>query len=596
MVTRQRLSTIYAKTNSEYISPIKTNKKNIKNENNNNENNELNDLTSGRLLDNVVMYLNYRDNSERTTSTKLFDTSPMQGSSQDIETIISTIISNNCYETDLLNNQTVQERILNTVNTINYEGIRWFHCMTRSSFRSVLEFMKVQNPALNILLSTIPKSNLFLQKDGSIVLIFVSLTLDDSNNVNMDQVSIYIQENIIISFECLTSGNIIPENMFNLIKTTQLLSKSIEKTVELPHETMKADEFDPTLSREYYIRMLIDEFSSSHIFFNEMKSKLKYKFNHPGSRVDSSANLNINPTHHAQLPKLPSFHSHSSVTSCPQDISYFIYESIHTMLNISTPVLNIYLSHQKELSINLIFATHQHTTDTNNFKDKILILRSGLNLISNLIERTYLCLETNTSLLTSLLALRPEYTTEILDNYFITFTLVQKLQTNLEKLNNKIINYEKKKTDQVKSALSMVSVFFLPIGFLASVCGQNFHNKGLIIHFLYLKHGTDIFIALNCFLILVTIIIIYYKGWGDTLGDLHFAGKIILSQTLTKWSQLFQHSNGIKMSKEEIELMISSRKGTISNKFSMQVNTRRYQKRYGEGTGTGGDRLRNFSV
>lgn len=577
---KHRLSAVYAKTNSEYI--LTNKKKHIYNSNNKEYDHEYDYLNSGRLLDNVVMYLNYRE-TERQTTVKIIDTTPTL---QDTETVISIITSIDSYEQDLLNGKLVKERILNSVDTLNNDGIKWFHCMTRSSFRSVLELMKVQHPATNILLSTVPKSNIIRQNDGSILLILVSLTLDDTKNVNMDQVSIYIQDNIVISFECLTSGNIIPDNMLNLVKNSHL-NKSSEKTVDLPQETLKFEEFDPTLSREYYVRLFIDEFASTHIFFNEMKTILKQKFIRPIAKPTKTDSRQL------VLPKLPSFRSNSSIASCPQDISYFIYESIHIMLNISTPVLNVYLAHQKELSIHLMFSSSQNTTHSNEIKNEILTLRSGLNLISNLIERTFLCLKTNTSLLTSLLALRPEYTTEILDNYSITFSLVQKLQLQSEQLYDKIVAYEKKKSQQISTALSMSSVFFFPIGFLASVYGQNFSNNGTILWMYESKYGTYIFVALNCFVLLFTIIVIFYKGWGDTLGELHVVGKVILSNTMTWWSKLFQHS-GVKMTKEEIELMISSRKGTKSNKLAMHINTRRYQKRYGEGVG--GDRLRNFSI
>jgi hypothetical protein len=74
-------------------------------------------------------------------------------------------------------------------------------------------------------------------------------------------------------------------------------------------------------------------------------------------------------------------------------------------------------------------------------------------------------------------------------------------------------------------------------------------------------------------------------------------GKIFRLQ-LTWWSQLFSSSNGVYLSKAEIDSMISSRKGTKSNRLAMHVNSRRYQRTSGGGDSSAATagRLRNFSV
>jgi Mg2+ and Co2+ transporter CorA len=579
------ISTIYAKTNSEYF-PRKTSST---------SSNDADALRSAHLLDNVVMYLNYQEpdrRSSKMSSVKVTGSSVTPTpTNAEVESVIETVITPDNFQQDLLSGKEVKERLLNEVATLYENKIRWFHCVTRSTFRSLLESIDLSFSTMNILLSSTPKSNILRQSDGSIVIVLVSLTLDDDRNVNMDQVAIYIRDNFIISFECLTSGNVIPDNVNQLVKQTPF-SGSVERTLD---DTAKFEEFDQTLSREFYLRTFICEFSQSHFFFSEMREKLRKKYTriHKGSRSANTSNPKaINPR------TFSSFRSSSNITSCPLDVSYFIYESIRCMLHISTPVLNIYISHGKALSNDLTFTSWHTTTRSIENKEQIKILRSGLNLISNLIERTLLCLQDKTPLLQQLLSLRPEYIIEILDDYKVIFHLVQKLQENLEQLNYKIINYEKKKTDQIKIALSMVSVLFFPIGFLASVFGQNFtHSNNGIINWMYNSHsGIYIFITLNLFIFLFTILTIYFKGWGETLGELHVVGKVFIQQ-FDWWNRLFPQ-NGIHLSKSEIETMISSRKGTKSNRLAMHVNAKRYQRTgasSGGGAG-GGDRLRNFSV
>ena len=575
----KRISSIYAKTNSEYF-PRKASSALP---------NDADALRSAHLLDNVVMYLNYQEpdrRSSKMSSTKVTGTSPVPTpTNSEVESVIETIITPDNFQQDLLSGKVVKERLFNEVDNLYENKVRWFHCVTRSTFRSLLESIELPFSAMNLLLSSTPKSNILRQSDGSILIVLVSLTLDEERNVNMDQVAIYIRENFIISFECLTSGNVIPENVNQLVKQTHF-SPNIERTLD---DTAKFDEFDQTLSREFYLRTFICEFSQTHFFFNEMRGKLKKKYTRIKRSCPPSNPKVLNPR------TFSSFRSSSSLTSCPLDVSYFIYESIQCMLHISIPVLNIYISHQKELTNDLTFTSWHTTTRSIENKEQIKILRSGLNLISNLIERSFLCLKNKTSLLKQLLSLRPEYIVEILDDYQVIFHLVQKLQNNLEQLNNKIINYERKKTDQIKVALSMVSVIFFPIGFLASVFGQNFHHSG-IIHWMYFSQsGIYIFIALTCFIFLFTVLAIYHKGWGDTLGELHVVGKIFIQQ-FDWWNRLFP-SNGIYLTKSEIETMISSRKGTKSNRLAMHVNAKRYQRTGASSySGSGGDRLRNFSV
>jgi Mg2+ and Co2+ transporter CorA len=598
-VRDRRISSIYSKTNSEYF-PRSTSHAGDEND----------ALRSARLLDSVVMYLNYREPSRKeqmsskTTSSVHRLASAVTPTAGDMESVVETIITPQSFEQDLLSGMTVKERLLNEVDNFSVDKVRWFHCVTRSTFRSLLEAIELPFNAMNILLSSTPKSNIVRQDNGSIIIVLVSLTLDEEKNVNMDQVSIYVHENFILSFECLTSGNIIPENVNQLVRNTHFIPGKPQHEEKTGDEaTFNNDESDQ-LSREFHLRTFLVEFSQTHYFFSEMRTKLKRKYTRtnnargpPPSLSSSllSSSLLPSSTPTRQRPSLTTRQSSSMLVSCPLDISYFIYESIQCMLHISIPVLNIYISHQKELANDLTFAPSHSTTHSIQNKEEIKVLRSGLNLISNLIERTFLCLQTNTSLLTSLLSLRPEYSIEIIDDYQIIFHLVQKLQINLEQLNDKIIHYEKKKTNQIQIALSMVSVLFFPIGFLASVFGQNFHQSGLINWMYQSAYGIYLFVSLNCFIFFLTIIIIYHKGWGDTLGELHVVGQIFRLQ-FNWWQTFFSSSNGIYLSKAEIDSMISSRKGTKSNRLAMHVNGRRYQ-RTGGGVGAGGgDRLRNFSV
>jgi Mg2+ and Co2+ transporter CorA len=510
-----------------------------------------------------------------------------------MESVIETIITPHSFQQDLLSGELVKLRLLNEVDNLSVDRVRWFHCVTRSTFRSLLEAIQLPFHSMNILLSSTPKSNIIRQDDGSIIIVLVSLTLDEEKNVNMDQVSIYVHENYILSFECLTSGNVIPNNVTQLVRNTEFVQGHTQHEDRTIDEAMWKIEEPETLSREFYLRTFLVEFSQTHFFFNEMRTKLKRKYTRP---IPPRASSNLGLSNKSHQP-ITTRQSSSLIISCPLDLSYFIYESIQCMLHISIPVLNIYISHQKELADDLTFASSQSTTHSIQNKEEIKVLRSGLNLISNLIERTLLCLQKNTSLLTSLLALRPEYSVEILDDYQVTFHLVQKLQNNLEQLNDKIIHYERKKTDQIKVALSMTSVLFFPIGFVAAVFGQNFYQFGLIQWMYKSLFGIYIFIALNCFILIFTISIIYHKGWGDTLGELHMVGKIFRLQ-LTWWSQLFSSSNGVYLSKAEIDSMISSRKGTKSNRLAMHVNSRRYQRTSGGGDSSAATagRLRNFSV
>lgn len=576
----RRISSIYAKTNSEYF-PRKKSKTS-----------ESDDgaLRSGKLLDNVVMYLNYR---EPDPSTKLSSTKGAKDALLtpvvDTESVIETIVTPDSFEQDLLSGTVVKEKLLNEVDSLFGNKVRWFHCVTRSTFRSLLDSIDLSFTAMNVLLSTASKSNILRQADGSIIITLVSLTLDEEKSVNMDQVSLYIRDNFVISFECLTSGNVIPENVAQLVKAAQISGRFetvIDKTAE---DSMKSDEFDQSLSREFYLRTFITEFCQTHLFFNEMRIKLRRKYT-KARKVDQPPSVSTAPNNPRVLSTVKSA---SGLTSCPLDISYFIYETIMCMLQISIPVLNIYINHQRELANDLAFTSSQSTTDSIKNKEEISVLRSGLNLISNLIERTLLCLKTNTTLLTSLLSVRPEYTTEILDDYHVIFQIVRKLQDNLEQLNIKIVNYERKKTDQIKVALSMVSVFFFPIGFVASVFGQNFPHSGLIPWMYHSISGIYIFLAVTCFILLATFIALHHKGWGDTLGELHVVGKVFIGQ-FSWWNQLLSTSNGVYLSKQEIDKMISSRKGTNSNKVAMHASARRYH-RSTNGNGNG-DRLRNFNV
>jgi hypothetical protein len=88
-------------------------------------------------------------------------------------------------------------------------------------------------------------------------------------------------------------------------------------------------------------------------------------------------------------------------------------------------------------------------------------------------------------------------------------------------------------------------------------------------------NGVYVFFAILVLALIANLVVVYGKGWGDSLGEIHVAGRI--STTITWWSRLFGTGDGLLLSKDEVAALIRKREQQ-TGPSSMVVSRR--QRRY----------------
>eukprot|EP00602_Paraphysomonas_sp_CaronLab_P009588 CAMPEP_0185019192 /NCGR_PEP_ID=MMETSP1103-20130426/1821_1 /TAXON_ID=36769 /ORGANISM="Paraphysomonas bandaiensis, Strain Caron Lab Isolate" /LENGTH=506 /DNA_ID=CAMNT_0027549379 /DNA_START=247 /DNA_END=1764 /DNA_ORIENTATION=+ len=496
---RRRISRIYAKSNSDYFSGVYTFE----------ADEEEDTLSSGNLLNNVLLYRNFHDTwssgaySDRTYE---FDKST---------SILTRIVLDGC-EQELLRGREIV-KLMDSVKMLR-SGLQWFHCTTRTTFHLVLKKKCNYQNALNVLMSVSPKCSIVSQRDGSLAVSLVSLFLHRSGSIKLNRLYMYISAEFVITYECVTSAHL----------------EDIESTA--------SKKSGPVVNYRAARRSSSAATSISHRSAGRLLSKLEsgdnpFEFDialdgvhTSGTNKEKEQCFLESVTKENEVFRIMKSRLNSDAESrkllMERGPSFFLHEAIQAMLTISVPVINFYSARQKELNdLILINRTSENNIGEDNaLLDKIELIRSGFSLLFNLTERMVLCLNSSNDVIK--VAIPCEYHTQIIQDYDYTLNIVQSLDKELNKLGTKITDLSSKRDAQISVALSMVAALFFPLTFVSGVFGMNFTKGSIIVKMMKMQHGTALFIALSLCILFCSLWIVFYKGWGDSLGELHIVGRL----------------------------------------------------------------------
>ena len=600
---KRKLSQIYAKSNSEFNFGL------------NKQWDEADEvqhdaLTSGILLHNVMLYRNYSDGWSAVMNAKpLVETS--------LGSTLSCLITQDEFSIQLLPEAEVLSIMENTVPC--EQRIAWYHCTTRSAFRSLLSRRSVDTTAMNVLMASSPKCSILRQQDGSLLATLVSLFLHKSNRINLSQVYMYIVDDAIITYEAVTSAHVVQGSdsvncgqgsmqgsmsrreafghmsnrecsdgmmsrkswrgpaaarmvTYGVVDTCQALGQGGNGEVDGEGEETSRHEckgsYDTNCSpcgeHEGELNTTEGRPGVTQKLMWQPNGKKWRSSSAQGGREEEDRppdmnNLRCFIEERTQFFNLMMLNLQSPRTR--QELlthgpGFFLHEAAVVMLSMAVSVTNLYSQQQCTLSKIL-------RTD-NAVDDDVLLdiesLRAGLDLIFNIIERLTVCIQRNSSIF---VALGPAaYQLELCQDFAHMLSSVTLLDKELARMKNKLVDLACKRHVQLSVALSMTASLFWPLTFIAGIFGMNFSRSygDPITQVLRSSHADTIFWTLSFLVLMLSLVVVYVKGWGDALGELHVAGRV--TSTLTWWKRLWGNPDALFLSKEEVGKLLKERRAT----------------------------------
>jgi Mg2+ and Co2+ transporter CorA len=256
--------------------------------------------------------------------------------------------------------------------------------------------------------------------------------------------------------------------------------------------------------------------------------------------------------------------------------SNFITAATAVSLDMAIPVLNLYREKQRLLSEKMgEFSSDDKIQSGGDASvlQEMDTLRAGFGLLFNVIERLDKCVHSSSEKLNNIVP--ASHHRGLLQDCAHTLNSVTLLEKELFRMERKMLDLVKRRNSQISVALSMAAFLFWPLTFVASVFGTNFLNGGIVVYMMHSHNGVYVFFAILVLALIANLVVVYGKGWGDSLGEIHVAGRI--STTITWWSRLFGTGDGLLLSKDEVAALIRKREQQ-TGPSSMVVSRR--QRRY----------------
>ena len=196
---------------------------------------------------------------------------------------------------------------------------------------------------------------------------------------------------------------------------------------------------------------------------------------------------------------------------------YLIFECSLAVLESMLPVLNYYSLKQSDLHDSFLFRDHELThTEGSNFLVRMQFIKAGLQLMQNLLDRSYKCLYDNSPTIEMFLA--PEWLRDVHANYAFTLDMVEDMDRELDKITKDVEVVILRRNKQIKTVLGLVYAAFLPLTFISGIFGMNFSSGGVLVDVLAFPSGSRFFWGLCGIFLVLCILIFMKKGWIDMLG------------------------------------------------------------------------------
>jgi Mg2+ and Co2+ transporter CorA len=381
------------------------------------------------------------------------------------------------------------------------EGFNWIHVIDKRCLPLIAAKYDMHPIAVKSFLDTLPRATFnFFGK--SMLYTATSFCKHIDGIICAIKLYMYICDDVVITQERRTFATV------QEIKTSENVKNKPSASTFQKAENQKGKS----------LRNVLHTMKASHVMESETRDKY-----HDDCSIDQYGSYNgkIYKDMCERLSgpiALQQLHKHGS--------PYFLYETAYVMLEMTAPVISFYSQRQLRLH-DVIYVREQppNHAEGNAILDRVDFIKSGFQLMENLIDRSTNCLIENKDKIVDFLP--AEWVSDVISSYEHALDVITDMDQELSRITDNVNSIINRRNEQISIVLSLVATVFLPLTFIAGIFGMNFDNGGVLVYMLHQRNGTNWFWASCVLCVAICLYIFVRKGWMDMLGKVRRGGHTV---------------------------------------------------------------------